>query len=174
MGLRLAFVLSVLAAPAEPQVIEVAPLVGSQFGGNVYSPYYGQSFSVGNSFTYGGTLDVAITRGWRAEMLFSRQATDLRAWQAPGPQVHIALERYMIGIEEVKNEEEPARPFGVFLLGATRFVPGLDGYSSDTLFTLGLSLGVKVFPWKKVGFRFEGRGFYTPINSSGSLACRCC
>jgi hypothetical protein len=29
-----------------------------------------------------------------------------------------------------------------------------------------------VFPWKKVGFRFEGRGFYTPINSSGSLACR--
>ena len=66
----------------------------------------------------------------------------------------------MVGIEEEKGEEgAKTRFFGVFLLGATRFLP--TGYDSSSGFTLGLSLGVKLYLSKNVGFRSTDVGLST-------------
>ena len=61
--------------------------------------------------------------------------------------------------------------FGTVWLGATRFVPGLAGFDSETKFGGGVGLGVKTFLAKNVGLRFEARGLYTLVNGEGGVFC---
>jgi len=168
--------LAVLAVTArvEAQTVEVSPFGSFEFGGYLSSPTFESVYSIGSSFGYGGTVDIAIAKSWRVELLYSRQTTDLVAsGGGSGPRFDLAVERYMVGIEEEKGEEEgKTKFFGVFLMGATRLNPSLPQYGSDTAFTLGLSLGIKLLLSKSVGFRFEGRGFYTPVETNASMICR--
>lgn len=170
----LAFVvLAVASTRVEAQTVQISPFGSFEFGGTLSSPAFESVFSLGSSFGYGGTVDISVAKGWRVELLYSRQKTDLVGpGGSAGPRFDLAVERYMVGIEEEKGEEGgKTRPFGVFLLGATRLVPTLGQYGSDSRFTLGLALGVKLFLSKNVGFRFEGRGFYTPVETNASLLC---
>ena len=156
----------------EAQTVQVSPFGSFAFGGALSSPVFESVYSIGSSFAYGGTVDIAIAKSWRVELLYSRQMTDLAASHGgSGPRFDLAVERYMVGIEEEKGEEGgKTRPFGVFLLGATRLVPE-EQFGSNTQFTLGLALGVKLLPSKNFGFRFEGRGFFTPVNTNATLVC---
>jgi hypothetical protein len=163
-----------LASPrVEAQTVQVSPFGSFEFGGSLSSPTFQSVFSLGSSLGYGGAVDIAIAKTWRVELLYSRFETDLHAASGgSGPRFDLTVERYMAGIEEEKGEEGgKTRFFGVFLLGATRLVPSLPQYGSDLQFTLGLSLGVKLLLSKSFGFRFEGRGFFTPVTSSATMLC---
>jgi hypothetical protein len=149
--------------------VEVAPFFGAQFGSSFASTASGSTFSLGTGLDYGATLDVAINPSWWVELLYSRQETDLSGGSGVPP-FDIKVERYMAGIQEVK-EAGPLRGFGVFLLGATRFAPGFSGFGSDTRFTLGLSLGLKTPPSRRLGLRVEGRGFFVVVESGGGALC---
>jgi len=169
-GPALALALAALGVPAPAQSVQVAPFAGYQFGGAFSSDTYQSGFNVESGLSYGGTLDIAISKGWRVELLYSRQETELVP-SGPAPRFDLTVERYLVGIQEEKGVDDRTRPFGVFLLGATRFVPGLPGYSSSTRFTVGLALGFKTFPSKSFGFRVEGRGFFTPVEAGASIIC---
>jgi hypothetical protein len=157
-----------LARPAGAGDVELAPFAGIQFPGSVASSVGGRPVSIGIGLDYGGTLDIGVAPGWRAELLYSRQATELGP--RDGGRFGLKLERYLIGIEEEKGEP-PLRFFGVFLAGVTRFAPGLNGYDSDVRFTLGLSLGLKRAFSERLGFRAEGRGFFVNVDSGGGVIC---
>lgn len=149
--------------------VELAPFVGVQFPGSVASAASGRIVSIGIGLDYGGTLDIAVAPGWRAELLYSRQATDLSS-RGNGPGFGLVVERYLAGIQEEKGDDS-LRFFGVFLAGLTRFAPGLDGYDSDVRFTLGLSLGLKRALSERFGFRAEARGFFVNVDSGGGVIC---
>ena len=83
--------------------------------------------------------------GWYAEGYFSRQKSKLRRWWPHPVDFDVAIERYLIGIQQETGTNPRVRWFGTFWLGATRFVPGLDDYGSETRFTGGVGLGVKTF-----------------------------
>jgi hypothetical protein len=173
---RLLLALAVLAFAStrvEAQTVQISPFGSFAFGGHLSSPVFESVYSIGSSLGYGGTVDIAIAKSWRVELLYSRQDTELAASHGgSGPRFDLAVERYMVGIEEEKGEEGgKTRPFGVFLLGATRLNPALPQYGSSSSFTLGLALGVKLLLSKNVGFRFEGRGFYTPVETNATLVC---
>src|SRR5262249_23642224 len=136
----------------------------------LYSAVDGRSHSMGTGLDYGGTLDIPVAEGWRAELLYSRQETDLGR-PAGGGGFGLKLERYMVGIEEEKGGDDPLRFFGVLLAGVTRFAPGLAGYDADVRFTLGLSLGLKRFLSKRLAFRTEARGFFVVVQSGGGAIC---
>ena len=161
---------SVLLCPraAGAQGVELAPFAGVQFPGYVSSAANGRPVSIGIGLDYGGTLDIGVAPGWRVELLYSRQATELSS--QGGPNFGLKLERYLVGIQEEKGDP-PLRFFGVFLAGLTRFAPGLDGYDSDVRFTLGLSLGLKRALSERFGFRAEARGFFLNVNSGGGVVC---
>ena len=148
--------------------VELAPFAGVQFPGYVSSAAGGRRVSIGIGLDYGGTLDIGVAPGWRAELMYSRQATEFS--RQGGPDFGLKLERYLVGIEEEKGEP-PLRFFGVFLAGLTRFAPGLDGYDSDVRFTLGLSLGLKRAFSERFGLRAEARGFFVSVNSGGGVVC---
>ena len=169
-------VLAVLAFAStrlEAQTVQVSPFGSFEFGGALSSPVFASVYSIGSSFGYGGTVDIAIAKSWRVELLYSRQTTELTGPSGVStPRFDLAVERYMVGIQEEKGEEGgKTRFFGVFLLGATRFNPTLEQYGSDSGFTLGLALGVKLLVSKNIGFRFEGRGFYTPLQTNATMLC---
>ena len=173
----LALVLGCVAAPARAQVdpqpvqqqtVQLAGLAGWGFGGSVRDVAFDESRSFEAAGVFGGALDLRVGPGWNVELLYSRQQTRLKGGLAPP--FDVTQERYLIGIQQETGEER-LRWFGTFYLGATRWIPGLDGYSSDLRFTGGIGLGAKAFFSKNVGLRFEARGFYTLVKSDGGMAC---
>ena len=157
------------ANQARAQSVQITPFVGYAFGGSVRDTVLDESRSFDAALAYGGTLNFAISESWRFELLYSRQETKISG-NGLSPSFDVTIERYLAGFQEEKGEGN-IRYFGTFWLGATRFVPGLAGYDAETRFGGGVGLGVKTFPVKNVGLRFEARGFYTLVKSEGGAFC---
>jgi hypothetical protein len=160
-----AFLLATPAARA--QTVELGIFGGYGFGGALVSTVGFQDIPIDSGVVYGGTAAVGFAHGWRFEAMVSRRESEMRV-PKPGGRVAVNVERFMGGVQQ----EESAGPvliFGAFMLGATRFVPA--GSGSDTWFTLGVGAGVKTLVSRHVGFRFEARGFYTPVTVSGRVYC---
>ena len=153
---------------ARAQSVQITPFVGYAFGGSVRDAVLDESRSFDAALAYGGALSFRISESWRFELLYSRQATKLAG--GLGPSFDVTIERYLAGFQEEKGEGN-IRWFGTVWLGATRFVPGLGGFDSETKFGGGVGLGVKTFPVKNVGLRFEARGFYTLVKGEGGAFC---
>jgi opacity protein-like surface antigen len=165
----LALAVLLAAADARAQKLEITPFAGYAFGGSVSDAALDANRSFDASLAYGGSLSAPISKGWRFEVLYSRQETKLGG--GLGPPLDLTIERYLAGFQEEKGEGK-ARWFGTVWLGATRFVPGLSGFDSETRFGGGVGLGVKTFLAKNVGLRFETRALYTLVSSSsGGLFC---
>jgi hypothetical protein len=161
-------VLVLCAAPVLPaEKVELAPFGGLGYGGSFYTTS-GRHAYIGPGVAYGATLNLRIADNWRVEALYSRQPTDVD--QGNGPGFDMTVERYMFGIVEEKGDE-PTRFFGSFLLGATRFNPGFGGFHSDVRFTGALTLGIKQYFSKRVGFRAEARGFFVVVESGAGALC---
>ena len=157
------------ANAAQAQSVQITPFVGYAFGGSVRDTVLDESRSFDAALDYGGSLSFPISQGWRFELLYSRQATKLSGGGL-SPSFDVTIERYLGGFQEEKGEGN-VRWFGTVWFGATRFVPGLGGFDSETKFGAGVGLGVKTFPVKNVGLRFEARGFYTLVKSEGGAFC---
>jgi len=156
------------AVEARAQSVQVTPFVGYAFGGSVRDAVFDETRSFESALAYGGSVSFPISQGWRFELLYSRQETKIEG--GPSPSFDVTIERYLGGFQEEKGEGN-VRYFGTFWLGATRFVPGLAGFDAETRFGGGVGLGVKTFPVKNVGLRFEVRGFYTLVKSEGGAFC---
>jgi hypothetical protein len=169
MPAMLAVALLLGANQARAQSVQITPFVGYAFGGSVRDTVLDESRSFDAALAYGGTLNFAISESWRFELLYSRQETKISG-NGLSPSFDVTIERYLAGFQEEKGEGN-IRYFGTFWLGATRFVPGLAGYDAETRFGGGVGLGVKTFPVKNVGLRFEARGFYTLVKSEGGAFC---
>ncbi len=163
----LVFVLLGFASAVGAQTAEVAAFGGIGFGGSLTSPASGGSIDIEVGPVFGGAFSTPLSSTWRFEGLFSRQESRV-AGERSGTHVHVAQERYLAGFQE----EVPwgkGRAFGTFLIGATRSVPA--GADDEWWFTIGLGLGFKTRLTERVGFRFEARGYYTPVTAGGVTVC---
>jgi len=151
----------------EPPTVQIAPFVGYQFGGSVFSEILDRKVSLESAMSWGGSIDFAISQSWRLELYYSRQDNQL---ETPFEPFDARVERLMVGLMEEKGEGN-VKVFGSVLLGAARFVPGDGDLSSETYFSAGLGLGVKSFFTDNVGLRLEGHAFYTVVESGGGMFC---
>jgi hypothetical protein len=150
--------------------VEVAPFFGFQYAGSFVRPVQGGHVSSGIGLDFGGTANLRVSEEWRVELLYSRQEAGLSNADA-APPFEMAVERYMAGVQQETTGDPRLRFFGVFNLGATRFAPGRNGRDADTLFTVGLSLGLKRALSDRLALRLEGRGFYLVTSSAGATVC---
>jgi hypothetical protein len=169
MPLALAATLLLGATHAGAQSVQVTPFVGYAFGGSVWDSAREKTYSFDPSLAYGGALNFSISPAWRFELLYSRQETQLSG-EGLSPSFDVTIERYLAGFQEEKGEGN-VRWFGTVWFGATRFVPGQGDVGSETKFSAAVGLGVKTFPVKNVGLRFEARGFYTLVKGEGGAFC---
>jgi opacity protein-like surface antigen len=166
----LALALPVRAQTDEGAKVQIAPLAAWGFGGSVTNLDTGEKRSFEAAPVFGGALGVRVGKGWYTEGYFSRQSTKL-AGGGISPDFDVALERYLLGIQQETGTNPRVRWFGTFWLGATRFIPGHGDFDSATKFTGGLGLGVKTYFTDNIGLRLEVRGFYTLVKGEGGLAC---
>jgi hypothetical protein len=148
--------------------VEIAPFAGIQFAGSLASAY-GSRFTLSDGLDYGMTANHRVAPGWRVELLYSRQTTELTN-RSVETRFKLSVERYLAAIQEEKGDGR-VRYIGDFLMGVTRFAPGFSGFDSDVRFTLGLSLGIKTWLTPRVGVRAEGRTFLVVTQAGGSALC---
>ena len=163
----LVFAILGLGIDAGAQTTEVAAFGGIGFGGSLTSPGGGGSTDIDVGPLYGGAISTPLSSTWRFEGLISRQESRVEGGQA-GAHLHVAQERYLAGFQE-EVQWGNRRAFGSFLIGATRAVP--SGADDEWWFTIGLGLGFKMPLSARVGFRFEARGYYTPVTVGGATVC---
>ena len=163
-------VIAVLAAAldARAQAVEVTAFGGISFGGELLATPGYEEAPLQAGPVYGGALNVEFLPRWRFEALAMRQASKVRG-PAYGTHVDVNVDRYMLGVQEQERLSGSFDIFGEFMLGATRYAPA--GYESELWFTLGVAAGVKTYVARNIGFRFEGRAYYTPVSISGRVYC---
>jgi len=158
-----------LAAPfARAQTVELTAFGGLAFGGELIATPGYESVPLQAGLLYGGAVNVEFLPRWRFEALVMREESKVPG-PANGTYVDIDVDRYMGGILSQERLSQRFDIFGEFMLGATRYVPA--GYESELWFTLGAAAGVKTYVTRNVGFRFEARGYYTPVVISGATIC---
>ena len=170
LGLAVLAVAAFLSVAAETraQTVELTAFGGLSFGGElVATPGY-ESVPLQAGPLYGGGVNVEFLPAWRFEALIMRQESKVRG-PASGNFVDVDVDRYMIGVQQQEQLSGHFDIFGEFMLGATRYLP--RGYESELWFTLGVAAGVKTYVARNIGFRFEARGYYTPVVISGAAIC---
>jgi hypothetical protein len=169
-------ILFLTSAPAQAQRYDITPLVGGIFGGTVKLEQAGvPNFhaNVENSVSYG------LAGGIRfdaddcphcnlVEFRWLRQKTHIGLDQdplAPVPQVApfrpgLTLDHFLGDFTREWNIDESTmvKPFLIASLGAARFSTPV---ASTARFVFGIGTGIKVFPGKHWGFRFQAE--YLPI-----------
>jgi hypothetical protein len=157
------------AAPqARAQSVEVNVYSGLGFGGELIATPGYEAVALQAGLLYGGAFNVEFLQKWRIEALVMREESQVRG-PVSGTYVDVDVERYMVGVLSQERLSPSFDIFGEFMLGATRFMPA--GYESELWFTLGVAAGVKTYATRHIGFRFEGRGYYTPVSISGAAVC---
>ena len=161
---------AILLAPREAraQAVELTAFGGLAFGGELIATPGLESVSLQAGPLYGGAFNVEFLPRWRFEGLVMRQESKVRG-PAPGTCVDVNVDRYMLGVQEQERLSGHFDIFGEFMLGATRYAPA--GYESELWFTLGASAGGKTYVTRNIGFRFEARGYYTPVVIRGVGTC---
>jgi hypothetical protein len=150
--------------------VELTPFVGYRTGGGFSVIEGGPGFDIQNSLSYGGLIDFNLRKNnFKLELLYSRQTSRVEAETLLGSGFgDLAIEYYQGGVlQEVGNPG--ARWYIGVLLGATRIAPKL--FDSETFFSGSIGGGLKFFPSKRVGLRFDGRAYATFVSGSAGAFC---
>jgi hypothetical protein len=170
-----------LAAPALAQSdttnitqenVEIMPFAGWRTGGGLTGDFYGTThdFGIQSAASYGGALDFNLHGGnFKIEVLYSRQSTNLSSVGFVLPNDYpLTVEYLQAGLLQETGSEK-SRFYVSVLLGATRFAP--QGYDSVTKFSASLGGGLKLFPSRHVGLRFDARAYVTFVQTDGATFC---
>lgn len=152
------------------QSVEINPYGGYRWGGELDADdnaLFDEDVELDESGVYGIRLDVAVSRGFQIELLASRQETefavDEELFGDDADLLDVQLDTYHIGVLWQGGSGQ-VHPFAVTSVGVTSIDPDLPSVSSEDRLSASFGGGVKVFLNPHVGFRFEGRFFWTDID----------
>jgi opacity protein-like surface antigen len=154
-----------IVASAGAPAIEITPTVGYRWGGELLAEdnaLFGTDVKLDESEAFGLIIDVPITRNLFVELMADRQETDLGESELFGIDnvADIEVTYYHVGVLYQWNLEH-ASPFVVGGIGLAKLDPDVPGSSSDERFSASVGGGIKLQVSEHVGFRFEGRGYWT-------------
>lgn len=174
-------VLGLLAAtaPAVADGLELTPFVAYRGGGTLdasLSSQFRDDLDVEDGEAYGVTLGIPLGRSFQLELLASRQDSQLEVdrgiFDPERAVADVTVDYYHVGM----LWQWPAGdvvPFFVLSGGITSLEPDFLSSDDETRPSLSMGGGVKVFVNDHLGFRFEGRGFFTDLEENDRDD-RCC
>jgi hypothetical protein len=124
------------AAPAAAQTVEVAPVAGYGFGGDLFELATNHPLDIDGSPVFGGAVSVEMDNGLWFEALFTHQQADLDLSAGPyGPpgRIRAVVNHFLAGGRQDFGTGR-ARPFVTGLVGLTHY--GAEG-DDEIRFTLG-------------------------------------
>ena len=139
--------------------------------GNFTDISTGIELELAESDSYGLIVGKDSNTSDQLEFIYSLQPTNLKANGAVSPVVlvDVDVENFLVAGKKVLNKNSGTFVSG--LVGVTRFDPGSSSLNPETRFALGVGGGVDYRISKQVGFRLEGRGIATFLDSNGAVLC---
>jgi len=152
--------------------VSLTPMVGWQFGGTVR--FIDGDLKIKDNVNYGGILSVRVAYETFVEVSYTIMSTtaDFRSFRPPLQDQHFDIDVHYIQIGGLREfKDGPLRPFGLFSLGATGFVPkdlNVAGYQSQSSwsFSIALGAGLKYMFSPRIGIRLQGR-LLMPLRFNG-------
>src|SRR5262245_4297868 len=149
---------------------EVAPFVGYRFGGGFDLTDPAESADLADNTTFAIALDLARDGYSQYELFYGRQETHLKDTTSLGP-LGVNVEYLQLGGTLVLDDSRHFTPYMVGTLGLTRFSPEPPGTDATTRFSLSLGAGVRVPVNPHFALRFEGRGYFTFVDTDSAFFC---
>jgi hypothetical protein len=137
--------------------------------------YYtsGGELDIKDTGYWGITLDMNVREGKQLELLYRRQDSKLTFDAALSPEVQltdVALEYWQIGgLGGIVRGD--VMPYGLFTVGATRFIPKNSSFDDEWRFSMIFGLGVKKYVGEKLGIRAQAQLPFTWLDGGGSITC---
>ena len=160
-----------IANSVSAEGLSVTGYLGYRVGGEFEDALTQTTLKLAESESYGLIVGQDNGSSTQYEFLFSRQPTRLTAGGpvTTGVLVDIDVENYLIAVKRILDRD--AGTFVSGMVGATRFDPSSSSLTPETRFSLGIGGGLDYRISKKLGFRLEGRGIATLLDSSGGIFC---
>jgi len=161
----------VIPTGAVAEGLMITPYLGYRVGGDFTDISSGIELELEESESYGLIIGKDNGTNNQMEFIYSVQPTNLIATGTvtPGVLVDVDVENFLFAGKKILNKESGTFMSG--MVGATRFDPSSSGLNSETRFALGIGGGVDHRISERVGFRFEGRGIATFLDSDGAVFC---
>ena len=165
-------IVSLGASPVQAEGFQITPFAGYRSGGEFEDAVTGTKLSISEGETVGLIINKDYASDTQIELYYSHQPTRLTTGGpvTPGALLNLDVDYYHVG-GRVNRDSERTRAFIVGTLGATHFNPTSGSFESRTRFSLSIGGGVEFKATERLGFRFEGRGFATFLNSDGAFFC---
>jgi hypothetical protein len=159
------------ASPVAAEGYQITPFLGYRIGGDFEDANSDSVFELTEESTYGIIFDKTLKSGQQIEFFYSKQPSRLVTGDTFTTNIvfDVDVEYFHVGSRTFLNQENGT--FVVGTIGATRFTPDSPGVGSETNLSLGLGGGFETGGDKGFGFRLEGRGFGTFLDSSGAIFC---
>jgi hypothetical protein len=153
--------------------VEITPIVGYRWGGELQArgtDLLDEDALIDSGTAFGLLVDIPLSRHSQIELMADRQSTSFERGTLPD----VDITYYHVGFLYQWTPSH-LRPFVVGSLGFADIAP--EGARSEDRFSASIGGGLKVALSRHVGFRLEGRGFWTDTGSgSGWSDCDggCC
>lgn len=168
--------LGLAGAPVEAQLqevsekrFEITPFAGYQWGGS-FDLDAGRSLHLTDSFSWGAIISFLASLGTAAELLYSRQDTDIELRDPAAPTTTLdggfAVNYLQLGGRKEFGHSEKLRPFATLSLGIGILDPKAEELDSSTRFSWSLGGGAKyMFASQRAGLRTDIKLWVTPVPS---------
>jgi hypothetical protein len=160
----------VAEAQGPRRAFELGLFGGYRVGGEILqedNDFFPIDVDVDDSVAYGIRAEIPITDWVAIELLASRQPTEfIEDDDLFGPDaslLDVDITYYHVGVLMQWGPGQ-VRPFVVTSVGIGQINPDLPGLSTEERLSASVGGGVKVWANDHVGFRFEGRGYWTDID----------
>lgn len=167
----LAFLLILMIAPAVTKAqgkVEISPFGGYMFGGSLN--LYEGKLKANNNANYGVAMDIKLASDTQIELMWTQMNTDAQFEPYYGYD-YLGTNSFDMNIGYIQIggvrelDYDNIRPFGVFTLGTTYFIPKNATYATDNVavdidsawkFSMTLGAGAKIWFSDRVGIRLQG------------------
>jgi hypothetical protein len=147
--------------------IEISPYAGYMFGGSLN--FYEGKLKAENNLNYGVAMDIKLATDTQIELMWTQMSTSAQ-FEPYYSYDYLATNPFDMnvgyiqigGVREMNLDN--IRPFGVFTLGTTYFIPKDVSYIDDVAvtvdpqwkFSMTLGAGAKIWLSDRVGIRLQG------------------
>ncbi|HEX9985615.1 MAG TPA: outer membrane beta-barrel protein [Thermoanaerobaculia bacterium] len=160
---------------------EITPMLGYRWGGSVPIDdftFFGH-LQVESSPSFGGILSIPVgDSGFKIELLANHQASELQEEDGlfdPDDSIADFDVTYVhAGLRIPVGTSQNFQPFFVVSAGIANLDPQIAGFTDETRFSASAGGGVKIPVSRNVGFRFEGRGYFTATDENRDDDCVFC
>ena len=156
-------------APASAEGFRFTPYLGYRVGGDFEDAVTGSRLDLDESESYG--FVVSSDADDALEFSYTLQPTKLSGGNGVGSVqlFDVDVMNFMVAGKNILNRETGGFVSG--MVGVTHFDPHAANLSSETRFAIGAGGGIDYRISDNLGFRLEGRGIATFLDSSGGVFC---